>query len=303
MKKIFQLLSISFIFLFLNISFAQDAVYKIEFISNWNSTTHPTDYPTSTAHWSALIGTTHKDATPFFQLGMLASDGVEQVAENGSNTTITQEINAIIATGNAYEVINGSGLSTGPGTITINDVNVDIDFPYISLITMIAPSPDWIAQINNEKLTENNGDWKASISVDVYATDAGTDDGTTYNSANADTNPAQNMSSLQNTAPFSDQMVGTFVFTLQQVLSVDDTEFQNAISIYPNPNKGVIQINNTGNIALEKAAIYAITGKRVKVFNNISNQKSLSFNSLKSGLYFLKLDSDKGSIIKKLIIQ
>ena len=303
MKKLSQLLSVASILLFLNISFAQDAVYKIEFISNWSSAAHPTDYPTSTAHWSALIGTTHKDATPFFQLGMLASDGVEQVAESGNNSTITQEINAIIATGNAYEIINGSGLGTGPGTITINNVNVDADFPYISLLTMIAPSPDWIAQINNEKLTENNGDWKTSISVDVYATDAGTDSGTTYTSANVDTNPAQNMSSLQNTAPFSDQIVGTFVFTLEQVLSVDDTEFQNVISVYPNPNNGAIHINNTGNIVLEKAAIYASTGKRVKVFNNISNQKSLSFNSLKSGLYFLKLDSDKGSIIKKLIIQ
>ncbi len=303
MKKLPRLFSATFILLFLNISFAQDAIYKIEFISNWTNTTHPTDYPTSTAHWSPLIGITHKDATPFFQLGMIASDGVEQVAESGSNTAITQEINAIIGNGNAYEIINGSGLGTGPGTITINDVNVDADFPYISLITMIAPSPDWVAQINNEKLTDNSGDWKNTISVDIYATDAGTDSGTTYNSANDDTDPAQDMSSLQNTAPFSDKIVGTFVFTLEQVLSVDNNFLENAISIYPNPNNGNIHINTTGNIVLEKAAIYTITGKRVKEFNNIANQKSLSFNSLKSGLYFLKLDSDKGGIVKKLIIQ
>ena len=303
MKKLPQLVSVAFIFLFLNISFAQDAVYKIEFISNWTNTTHPIDYPASSAHWSPLIGTTHKDATPFFQLGLLASDGVEQVAESGGTSIITQEINTIITSGNAYEVIQGSGLGNGPGTITINDVNVDADFPYISLITMIAPSPDWVAQINNEKLTDNSGDWKTSISVNVYATDAGTDNGTTYTSANSNTNPAQDMSSLQNTVPFSDQIVGTFVFTLEQVLSIDNHSLQNAISIYPNPNNGNIYIDNNGNIVLEKAAIYAITGKRVKVFNNISNQKNLTFNSLKSGLYFLKLDSNKGGIIKKLIIQ
>lgn len=168
---------------------------------------------------------------------------------------------------------------------------------------MIAPSPDWVAQINNEKLTDNSGDWKNTISVDIYATDAGTDSGTTYTSANSNTNPAQNISSLQNTAPFSDQIVGAFVFTLEQVLSTNEHLLENAISIYPNPNNGNININTTGNIVLEKAAIYAITGKRVKEFNNIANQKSLSFNSLKSGLYFLKLDSDKGGIVKKLIIQ
>ncbi len=302
MKKLSQLLSVTFILFFFNLSFAQDAVYKIEFISNWSSTTHPTDYPGS-AHWSPLIGTTHKDAAPFFQIGMLASDGVEQVAETGGTSIITQEINALIGSGNAYEIINGSGLGTGPGTITINNVNVDADFPYISLITMIAPSPDWVAQINNEKLTDTNGDWKTSISVEVYATDAGTDNGTTYNSADEDTDPAQDMSSLQNTFPFSDQIIGTFVFTLEQVLSVNDNLLQNAISIYPNPNQGEIFINNSKEVILEKAIIYTITGKKVKTFNTITNQKSLTFNSLKSGLYFLKLDSDKGQIIKKLIIQ
>lgn len=303
MKKLPQLLSATFILLFLNIAFAQNATYKIEFISNWSSATHPTDFPSSTAHWSPLIGTTHKDATPFFQLGMLASNGVEQVAETGSTTIITQEINTIIATGNAFEIINGSGLASGLGTITINDVNVDANFPYISLLTMIAPSPDWIAQINNLKLTDVSNNWVASISVQVYATDAGTDNGTTYAATNSDTNPAQNISSLENTLPFSDQIIGTFIFTLQQVLAVENHELQNSISIYPNPNKGEIFINNSGESNLEKAVIYSITGKKVRVFDNITNQKSLSFSSLKSGLYFLKLDSDKGRIIKKLIIQ
>ena len=303
MKKIPQLLSVALILLFLNIAFAQNATYKIEFISNWSSATHPTDFPSSTAHWSPLIGTTHKDATPFIQLGMLASDGVEQVAETGSTTIITQELNGIIATGNAFEIINGSGLASGLGTITINDVNVDANFPYISLLTMIAPSPDWIAQINNLKLTDVSNNWVASISVQVYATDAGTDNGTTYAAANSDTNPAQNISSLENTLPFSDQIIGTFIFTLQQVLAIENHELQNSISIYPNPNEGEIFINNSGESNLEKAVIYSITGKKMRVLDNISNQKSLSFSSLKSGLYFLKLDSDKGGIIKKLIIQ
>ena len=106
------------------LSYSQDAVYKIEFISNWSSTTHPTDYPTGSAHWSPLIGATHKDATSLLQLSTIASDGVEQVAETGATTLITQEINLLIASGNAYEIINGPGLASGLGTITINDINV-----------------------------------------------------------------------------------------------------------------------------------------------------------------------------------
>ncbi|MDX5583498.1 MAG: spondin domain-containing protein [Aureibaculum sp.] len=301
MKKFYLLLSI--LLLLTTFSYAQDALYKIEFNSNWSSITHPTDYPSSSAHWSPLIGTTHKNAAPFLQLGVLASPGVEQVAETGGTSIITNEINVIIATGNAYEIINGSGLSSGLGTITINDVGVDADFQYITLISMIAPSPDWVAQINNVKLTDATNNWLSSISANVYATDTGTDSGTTYSSANDNTNPAVNISSLENTPPFSDQIVGTFVFTLQQVLLVDENSFQKSITIYPNPNEGQIQINNSGNHILRSAEIFALNGKKVKVFNQINDLNILEFDSVMSGLYFLKLNSDKGSIVQKLIIK
>jgi len=303
MKKLTYLFSFTFVLLFISLSFAQDALYKIEFISNWSSTTHPTAYPTGSDHWSPLIGTTHKDAATLLQLGMIASDGVEQVAETGGTSLITQEINVLIASGNAYEIINGSGLATGLGTITINDVNVDTDFPFISLITMIAPSPDWVAQINNLKLTDINDNWLSSLSMDVYATDAGTDSGTTYISANSNTNPRENISSLQNVSPFSNEKVGTFLLTLQQVLSVDENLLQNSISVYPNPSDGKVNINNSGNHILKSAEIYTIDGKKVKIFNQLDDQNRLEFESLTGGLYFLKLNSDKGSVVQKLLIK
>jgi len=299
MEKFYLLLSV--FLLFTTPSRAQDAVYKIEFISNWSSTTHPTEYPSGSAHWSPLIGTTHKDAAAFLQLGALASPGVEQVAETGGTATITNEINVIITSGNAYEIINGPGLSSGLGTITIDNVGVVADFQYMTLITMIAPSPDWVAQINNIKLTDADNNWLPSISVDVFATDAGTDSGTTYTSANANT--AVNISSLEDTLPFSKEIVGTFVITLQQVLSIDENSFQNSITIYPNPNEGLIQINNFGNHILKSAEIFSINGKTVKFFNQISDQNTLDYDSVSSGLYFLKLNSEKGSIVQKLIIK
>ncbi len=292
--------------LFLCISYfsvAQDATYKIEFISNWSSSTHPADYPSGSAHWSPLIGTTHKDVAAFISNGIIATDGVEEVAETGATTKITQEINDLITAGMAYEIINGSGLGSGPGTITINDVNVDANFPNISLLTMIAPSPDWIAMISNLKLTDASDNWLTSISVDVYATDAGTDSGVTYMSANANTNPRINISSLQNIAPFSDQIIGAFTFTLQQVLTVSDTSLKNNISLYPNPSKGTVIIKNLGAIIIENAEVYATNGKRLKVYNHLNDQHNLELNQLPRGLYFLKLNSDKGSVTKKIIIQ
>ena len=301
MKNLYFLITL---FFFYSISiFAQDATYKIEFISNWSSVTHPTNYPSATAHWSPLIGTTHTNAAQFLQFGLVASPGVEQVAETGVTSIITTEINALIIGGLAYKIINGSGLSSGLGTITVINVDVVSSFPYISLLTMIAPSPDWIAQINNLKLTDVGDNWLTSISVGVYATDAGTDSGTTYDSVDVDTDPADFISSLENTLPFSGQFVGTFVFTLEQVLSVSTNELENSISIYPNPNQGRIFINNSGNNILEKATIYATNGRKVKEFKTLTNENSLDINTLTKGLYFLKLNSDKGSITKKFVIQ
>lgn len=301
MKK--RLLLISFLLGIYYISNAQDAIYKVEFISNWNSTTHPDDYPSGTAHWSPLIGTTHKDGAAFLELGSIASDGVEEVAETGGTSKITQELNALISSGFAYEIINGSGLGSGPGTITVNDVNVDSGFPNISLLTMIAPSPDWIASISNLKLTDASDNWIPSISVDVYATDAGTDGGSTYSSNNNNTNPRVAIRSLQNVSPFSNQIIGTFTFTLQQVLAVPNTILENSFSIYPNPSNGTITIKNSNTIALGSAEVYTSNGQRVAVYNKLANQQKLKLSSLSSGLYFLKLNADKGSVIKKIVIR
>lgn len=301
MKKLILLLT-SFFFIS-TINYAQDAVYKIEFISNWSSTTHPIDYPTGSAHWSSLIGTTHKNASAFLQLGLLASDGVEQVAETGGTTIITQEITLLIAAGLAFEVINGSGLASGLGTITVNDVGVDANFPHITLITMIAPSPDWVAQINNLKLTDSDNNWLPSISMGVYATDVGTDNGTTYTSANSDTNPAEFISSLQNTLPFSDQIVGTFVFTLQEVLSIEDNLFQNSISIYPNPTNGKVYLNSNGEFDISRVEIFDLNGRNLRSYQELGGRDFLILHDIKSGVYLLRMYSDNEVSTKKIIIK
>ena len=300
MKKLRLLFILLFI---LNASYAQDATYSLDFISNWNNTTHPHpggSFP-STAHWSRLVGTTHNANIVFWELGQLATTGVEEVAENGVTTFITQEINTSISNGNAYQVIN---LDLGFGNIfTFEAINVDADFPYISLMTMLAPSPDWLAEINSVKLTDNLGNWLSSISIDVYATDSGTDSGADYGTPDSDTNPPENIRSLQGISPFSDEKIATFVFSLDQILNVNDVELKKSISIYPNPSNGKISIKTSGNTILENIEIYTVNGQRLKVYNNLKNQKTIELKSLSSGLYFLKLNSDKGSITKKFVVQ
>jgi hypothetical protein len=283
--------------------YSQDARYTIEFISNWSNAAHPTDYPAGSAHWSPLIGTTHTDASSLFEFGLIASNGVEQVAETGVTTIITQEINILVIGGIAYEIINGPGLSSGLGTITLNNVGVGNNFPYISMITMIAPSPDWVAMISNLKLTDATGNWLPLVSVDVYATDVGTDSGTTYTSTDFDTDPRELIKSLENMFPFSDQIIGTFVFTLDHVLSVEESKLQNGISIYPNPSNGKVFIKMTNTTFLQNAVIYSVNGEILGDYNNIGTKKELNLTALQKGFYFIKLNTNNGSVTKKLIIR
>jgi spondin N/type IX secretion system substrate protein len=295
----FYLSFLTFI-LFGGFSIAQDAIYTLDFNSNWTSDNHPTDYPPA-AHWSSLIGTTHNNSVSLWAIGQLASQGVEDVAEDGLTANLTQEINTMVSNGNAYEVIElplGFGLN-----FSFETINVDANFPYISLMTMVAPSPDWLAQINSVKLTDASGNWLPNITINVYATDSGTDDGTTYIFPNTDTNPPEPISSLENTLPFSNKIVASFVFVLDQVLSVNDVGLQKSISIYPNPSNGEIFINNSKKGNIETVEIIDVTGKKLKEIHNVTNNKAIRFNSLKSGFYFIKINSASRSIVKKMIIE
>jgi hypothetical protein len=290
---------------FLSFSFyssGQGAIYTIEFISNWSSAAHPTNYP-ALPSWSPLIGVTHNTNITFYGIGQVATNGVEQVAENGRTDFFINEINTSIGNGNAYKSIEGSDLASGLGTITVNNVDVDINFPYISLMTMIAPSPDWIAQISGVKLTDAGNNWMPSISIDVFPTDAGTDSGTTYMSANMDTNPKDPMSSLENMFPFSNQIIGTYVLTLTETLSVADIELSNSILVYPNPLTDKVFIEILGNDFLKSVEIYSSTGRKVKNFKTFDRLTMLDLNSLDSGLYFMKLNSNIASTTRKLIIR
>ena len=70
--------------LFPSILIAQTTVtYEIKFQSVWNATDHGT-LPGS-AHWSNLVGATHNDQVTFWEIGQLASPGIEDVAELGAH--------------------------------------------------------------------------------------------------------------------------------------------------------------------------------------------------------------------------
>lgn len=286
-------------------SFGQStATYNITFNSNWNAADHGT-LPDN-AHWSKLVGATHNSNITFLQMGQVASAGIEKVAEEGNNTLFNSEVNISISAGNADQYINGNDLETATGNIIITGLQIDENFPLLTLVSMIAPSPDWMIAINGLNLRENN-DWKSQIVLEVFCYDAGSDNGMNYTSGNSDTNPKQPISSLINVDPFNSARVGTMTIILESVLGVENQNNFESVQVFPNPSKGQITIGNIQNIDLNSVMIYNILGrlvKNVKIISSNENQLELNLTDLNSGIYLLKLISTNGqSKTQKLILE
>ena len=163
-----------------------DATYTVTFKMQWNSTDFPTDYP-SNAHFSPLIGWSHPATSDFFKVGITATDGIKEMAETGATGTLETELKAKIANNEGLDFVLGSGLGSGEGEITL-EIEVDATNSAVTLVSMVAPSPDWYVAAMNVNLYDGSNfvDTK-TITAAVY--DAGTDSGTTFTSANIATDP------------------------------------------------------------------------------------------------------------------
>ena len=163
-----------------------NARYKLTFSAVWSAQTHPNDFPSS-AHFSGLIGMTHNGNTMLFAKAEIASDGIKNMAETGGKNPLEAEIQNFITIGTAETLISGGGINPSPGEVSL-EFDIVSSHSMVSIVSMVAPSPDWFIAVSNINLIENN-EWLTSktITVDIY--DAGTDDGTTFVSPDEPTIP------------------------------------------------------------------------------------------------------------------
>ncbi len=184
-----------------------DAQCLLQFDAAWSAETHPIDFPAS-AHFSPLIGGNHDHQKVFWQAGSLATEGIQSVAEEGSTTAFLVELNQAIANGEAEHVIAGPGLPTSPASTQIS-FDVSLEYPRITVVTMIAPSPDWFIGVNGLNLFED-GRWRPHTVVDLLPYDAGTDSGATFTSQDSPTVPPEPIFQI-NEDPLPDGVpMGTF---------------------------------------------------------------------------------------------
>ena len=176
-----------------------DVSYKITLNIDWSRSTHPDNFPIAVAHFSRLVGATHSINTTYWQEGDIASAAIEQMSESGGTSLLVEVVNGSIATNDSDKLILGDGLSSSPGSRSFT-LPVNASHPSFTVVTMIAPSPDWFIGVSAYDLMPN-GIWVDYDTVTLYAYDAGTDSGTSYGASNSDTNPQEPITKIIN-SPF-----------------------------------------------------------------------------------------------------
>jgi hypothetical protein len=165
---------------------AAPAEYRVVLKSTWTARSHPFAYP-SGAHFSGLIGASHNANYAIFTLGGRPTPGLERLSEEGKHSPLSDEIRAAIKAGNAFELFETGGLKNFRDSL-VTTLRVDAKHPMVSLVAMVAPSPDWFTGASSVNLAASGG-WVKSRTLVLNAYDSGGDDGTTYNARDRDTNP------------------------------------------------------------------------------------------------------------------
>lgn len=87
--------------------------------------------------------------------------------------------------------------------------------------------------------------------------------------------------------------------TTFQALSTQDFDFNSKFTLYPNPVQDVLHFNSKENLEIQSVEIYNMLGQIVISVPN--NTTSIDVSSLKSGNYFLKVNTEQGISNTKFI--
>jgi len=102
---------------------------------------------------------------------------------------------------------------------------------------------------------------------------------------------------FRTTKDFGAEMTGNF--STKEHLSVDDFS-QESITLYPNPTNGIVHIKNAEGFQVE---VFNILGKVVLNKAHITSQETLNLSNLTAGVYYVKLQNENTTEVKKVVVK
>jgi len=161
---------------------AQTVRYRVVIENTWSEETHPNGaFPgvEYDPHFSWFGGGTHNDQVAFWEVGKPTSPGMTQMAEDGRTYELESEFDTAIGAGRAGSFfpwrnwvcpVGVSHVSCGTNT---REFEIHEDFPLVTLVSMLGPSPDWFVGVAGLPLRENDR-WRRQVVVDLHPYDGGT---------------------------------------------------------------------------------------------------------------------------------
>ncbi len=86
-----------------------------------------------------------------------------------------------------------------------------------------------------------------------------------------------------------------------EITAVSELNANVDIQIFPNPSNDIIKLNHPSGIEIQKIELMDIVGKTIQAFSNPVS--SIDVSKLPAGNYLLKLDTNKGSVVKKILVE
>lgn len=208
-------------------------------------------------------------------------------------------------------------LEVGDNIITASQEGTPRDIDYF---TVVLPPDLQLDQLILDGYTAEGTNNSAFLGIQegvAFTTDAmsttGEDllGGITYGSGNLDTDMLPSIGQLgqgftpplptgtytiwlNQTGPISE---ASLRFVVSGTLSTETIDLNNDITVFPNPVSDVLTIR-ADSTQITKISIYSITGELVFTQDNPT---AVSVKELSAGVYFGQIDSDQGSITKKII--
>jgi beta-glucanase (GH16 family) len=87
----------------------------------------------------------------------------------------------------------------------------------------------------------------------------------------------------------------------ESVASVSDINNLLDIKLFPNPVNDKLNIQFSSDLGKIKGTIYSLTGQKIQTFVQNSSKKTIETADLSKGIYFLKLESTKGTSTHKIV--
>ena len=86
-------------------------------------------------------------------------------------------------------------------------------------------------------------------------------------------------------------------------LSISNSKLSIQVDIYPNPTNDIIHFKTKDKTRVKSVSLFSLQGKEVSNCENCKNCKKLNTTSIENGLYILNIETDKGTIRKKIVVK